>query len=314
MKRNYFAIIVSMALVGLPGCCCPRTCVPQLGCANPYWMEDLQYGCCETVGHVNFSLCQFKHSLACQYYHLKSQLAMNCQCQMPSCRCSSPTCAQRPCFQQPCPQQTCSPQTCPPKSCAQHPSPATKIGVQSTKSCRTRECHPQGQTACRVQREGCDQLCRRCKQQPCRCGACDCGDHSVGSAESQGPSSHSDNGPVFTTPGSPNVNRAPNAVDPGPQPYSPTPAAPLPPGKTMGPTPIPDLKILPQGPAGSVPAPPNSADVSPVPLNPTNQTAEVSIPLENQDAVKQVEFRKVAPQRPLYNGWKPVTELPKTLR
>lgn len=282
MKKTLAVCLFALLL--LPGCCCHQMVCMQPCCPDPYWMEDLQYEYCQAVGSMKANMCRFRHSVNCQLCQLKTQLtACNCQSSGQSCAVTTgkiPVASHQP--------------SCP----VRQKAPAAR-----------EECHDH----CDVKASKPHGHCRRCKQQSCRCGAYD----FTESIAAPGPQVTQRIEQSCAVPnqyqehyqGVPHPANSSGTVN---EPVS-APPAPLTdeelkgPRKTMGPTPIPGQQAAPQS---SPPANPGNPQGSSTML----PSPDPSIPLEGRANLNQVGFRKADQQRPLYNGWKPVKELPEALR
>jgi hypothetical protein len=267
MKLRLFALLVLGTLSSFSGCCCtPQVCMPMY-CHNPYWMEDLQDGYCETTAHLNASMCQMNRNLRCTL----SQLHAKTEC-----------------------------------ACRKQAQTRIAAAPKKNASCDS--------GAFELPASNCQERCTQCKQQPCRCGKCQCegfervGPTSPPSIFSQMlPQSDANDLPPensipnFPPPASINPNSEPSSVPPV-QETLPAPPGPSRQGQpTPIPAPIPVPKISP-----STPAPSPTAGLAP-PTDP-------SIPLERQVRLNQIGFRKADAEKPSSAGWKPVTELPKSLQ
>ncbi|MDB5386186.1 MAG: hypothetical protein JWM11_1832, partial [Planctomycetaceae bacterium] len=297
MTHKLLAMLATVAFLCLPGCCgTPLVCMPVC-CHNPYWMEDLQDGYCQAAGNVNAHLCQASQRVRCSLSQWNA--GMECACRKQQ-------------------QARISHQS----STVAAPKLAPDFQIAATDVCDAPD-------------SKCQERCSSCKQQPCRCGKCSGFERVENSSR---PSIFSPALPSTNQNGMIQGNLAPNyspspTITPNsepsqvrgvpPPPGSPAPSSKPPAPRRQGqPTPIPVPKITPN--PATTPSPPSPN--SPQPNTPAPDTSSTepppaetpsvdpSIPLERPPSLDQIGFRKADSEKPLYNGWKPVDQLPKALR
>jgi hypothetical protein len=79
MKNMLFDVLVLLAVLSLPGCCCTQSvCMPTL-CPNPFWMEDLQDGYCQMSANMRANMCCLQQRAHCNFAQMSAQWQCPCQ-------------------------------------------------------------------------------------------------------------------------------------------------------------------------------------------------------------------------------------------
>lgn len=323
--------LILAVLASFSGCCCPMTCAPMC-CSNSGWFERLQDGYCDASESMQEQSCRIQHNVSSQMRRLTSSWSSSGECDACSNGCDAcagyescsdcETCAhggeyhdgQYPGAQhragQYCADQgNCrnaglngGDQNCSDSSCRKHGKIKSYPRIDGPRPIRE---HPIPAVK--------ERRCKRCKQNPCRCGYCEgCDDPAESENFAAGPGNYTGNStgnypgnsggnygsnygaascaaPERTVqPGSPEFQALPPPADHQPPP---APADPAP-----GPTPV-----RPPPPGNIKTQTPNTSAA----LQPQSPPATMSVPLEDGPSLEQIGFRKIAPAG-TPDQWQPV--------